>query len=114
MQRLVILNAPHPGTFLRELQHSASQKAASAYMNFLIRPDAEALLQEDDYRRLWEFFTNMMPQHAADPISFVSIADQSHANSPEYRSSADAPGTTFGQRYQQRKTFRPHWKRASK
>jgi pimeloyl-ACP methyl ester carboxylesterase len=61
MQRLVILNAPHPGTFLRELQHSATQQAASAYMNFLIRPDAEALLQEDDYRRLWEFFTNMMP-----------------------------------------------------
>ncbi len=62
MQRLVILNAPHHGTFLRELQHSATQQAASAYMNFLIRPDAEALLQEDDYRRLWEFFTNMMPQ----------------------------------------------------
>lgn len=61
MQRLVILNAPHPGTFLRELQHSATQQAASAYMNFLIRPDAQALLQEDDYRRLWEFFTNMMP-----------------------------------------------------
>ena len=61
MQRLVILNAPHPGTFLRELQHSATQQAASAYMNFLIRPDAEALLREDDYRRLWEFFTNMMP-----------------------------------------------------
>ena len=61
MQRLVILNAPHPGTFLRELQQSATQQAASAYMNFLIRPDAEALLQEDDYRRLWEFFTNMMP-----------------------------------------------------
>jgi pimeloyl-ACP methyl ester carboxylesterase len=44
------------------LQHSATQQAASAYMNFLIRPDAEALLQEDDYRRLWEFFTNMMPR----------------------------------------------------
>ena len=61
LQRLIILNAPHPGTFLRELQQSATQQAASAYMNFLIRPDAEALLQEDDYRRLWEFFTNMMP-----------------------------------------------------
>lgn len=63
LQRLIILNAPHPGTFLRELQHSATQQAASAYMNFLIRPDAEALLQEDDDRRLWEFFTNMMPAH---------------------------------------------------
>jgi pimeloyl-ACP methyl ester carboxylesterase len=28
-------------------------------MNFLIRPDAESLLAEDDYRRLWAFFTNM-------------------------------------------------------
>lgn len=58
MKRLAIVNSPHPGTFLRELQSSPKQQAASAYMNFLIRPDAEKLLAEDDYRRLWEFFTN--------------------------------------------------------
>ena len=28
-------------------------------MNFLIRSDAEELLSENDFRRLWEFFTNM-------------------------------------------------------
>jgi pimeloyl-ACP methyl ester carboxylesterase len=56
MRRLVIVNSPHPGTFLRELQTSPAQQAASAYMNFLIRPDAEALLREDDYRRMWGFF----------------------------------------------------------
>ena len=28
-------------------------------MNFLIRPDAEALLREDDYRRLWGFFNSL-------------------------------------------------------
>ena len=55
-KRLAIINSPHPGTFLRELQHSPSQQAASAYMNFLIRPDAEKLLSEDDFRRLFEFF----------------------------------------------------------
>jgi pimeloyl-ACP methyl ester carboxylesterase len=27
-------------------------------MNFLIRPDAEALLSQDDYRRLWAFLGN--------------------------------------------------------
>jgi pimeloyl-ACP methyl ester carboxylesterase len=59
LQRLVIINSPHPGTFLRELQSSAAQQASSAYMNFLIRPDAETLLAEDDFRRLWAFFTNM-------------------------------------------------------
>jgi epoxide hydrolase 4 len=58
MHKLCIINSPHPGTFLRELRDSPKQQAASAYMNFLIRPDAEKLLAEDDYRRLWEFFTN--------------------------------------------------------
>ncbi|ROZ77559.1 alpha/beta fold hydrolase [Ramlibacter sp. WS9] len=57
-RKLAIINSPHPGTFLRELKSNAKQQAASAYMNFLIRPDAEKLLRENDYRRLWEFFTN--------------------------------------------------------
>jgi pimeloyl-ACP methyl ester carboxylesterase len=59
LQRLVIINSPHPATFLRDLQSNPAQQAASAYMNFLIRPDAEVLLAEDDYRRLWAFFSNM-------------------------------------------------------
>ena len=58
-QKLVIINSPHPGTFLRELKTNPAQQAASAYMNFLIRPDAEKLLSQDGYRRLWEFFTGM-------------------------------------------------------
>ena len=56
IKKLAIINSPHPGTFLRELQHSPTQQAASAYMNFLIRPDAEKLLAEDNFRRLFEFF----------------------------------------------------------
>jgi pimeloyl-ACP methyl ester carboxylesterase len=56
-RQLVIINSPHPGTFLRELKNNPAQQAASAYMNFLIRPDAEKLLAQDDYRRLWEFLT---------------------------------------------------------
>ena len=57
-RQLVIINSPHPGTFLRELKTNPAQQAASAYMNFLIRPDAEKLLAQDDYRRLWEFLTS--------------------------------------------------------
>lgn len=56
--QLAIINSPHPGTFLRELKTNPAQQAASAYMNFLIRPDAEELLAQDNYRRLWEFLTN--------------------------------------------------------
>ena len=55
MQRLAIINSPHPGTFLRELQTNPAQQAASAYMNFLIRPDAESLLAANDFQRMWRF-----------------------------------------------------------
>ena len=58
IKRLVIINSPHPATFLRELQHSPAQQAASSYMNFLCRPDAQKLLMENDFARLWPFFTN--------------------------------------------------------
>ncbi len=63
IDKLAIINSPHPGTFLRELQHSPAQQKASAYMNFLIRPDAEKLLAENDFRRLFEFF---MPHTLVD------------------------------------------------
>jgi pimeloyl-ACP methyl ester carboxylesterase len=59
MRRLVIINSPHPATFLRELQRSPQQQAASAYMNFLCRPDAETRLAENDFARLWSMFDNM-------------------------------------------------------
>ena len=64
LKRLVIINSPHPATFLRELQHNPQQQAASAYMNFLCRPDAEALLAQNDFARLWPLFNNM---GASDP-----------------------------------------------
>ena len=71
VNKLVIINSPHPGTFLRELQHSTAQQAASAYMNFLIRPDAESLLAENDFRRLFEFF---MPLNAAGQAKAPRVA----------------------------------------
>jgi pimeloyl-ACP methyl ester carboxylesterase len=58
LRRLVMINSPHPAAFLRELRDSPAQQQASAYMNFLCRPDAEALLAENDYARLWPFFGN--------------------------------------------------------
>ena len=58
LRRLAIINSPHPGTFWRELRDNPAQQAASAYMNFLVRPDAEHLLNEDDFRRLWAFFND--------------------------------------------------------
>jgi pimeloyl-ACP methyl ester carboxylesterase len=65
MHKLAIINSPHPGVFWQQLRSSPEQQAASAYMNFLIRPDAEALLQANDYERLWPFFLGMGAGDAA-------------------------------------------------
>ena len=56
IERLLIVNSPHPATFLRELRSNPEQQQASTYMNFLRRPDAGALLAADDFARLWPFF----------------------------------------------------------
>ncbi len=58
MKRLLIINSPHPATFLRELRDNAEQQAASAYMTFLCRPDAEGLLAANDFARIWPFLHN--------------------------------------------------------
>lgn len=71
MKRLAIVNSPHPGSFLRELQHNAAQQASSQYMHFLCRPDAEALLAENDFARLFAFFDNpegRTPQWLTDGV----------------------------------------------
>ncbi len=79
IKKLAIINSPHPGTFLRELQHSPSQQAASAYMNFLIRPDAEKLLAEDDYQRLWRFFTDISKSPSAGAWLTEAVKSQYRA-----------------------------------
>ena len=67
LRRLVIINSPHPATFLRELQQSTAQQRASAYMNFLCLPKAESMLVADDHARLWQFFTAMGAEDGKQP-----------------------------------------------
>ncbi|MDT9000589.1 alpha/beta hydrolase [Paucibacter sp. APW11] len=65
LDQLVIINSPHPGTFLRELQLNPAQREASAYMNRLCRPEAETQLAADDYAGLFAFFGDLAGGQAA-------------------------------------------------
>jgi pimeloyl-ACP methyl ester carboxylesterase len=49
LDRLVIINAPHPATFERELRENPAQRKASSYMLLFRSPGAEARLAADDY-----------------------------------------------------------------
>lgn len=57
LRQLIIINSPHPGPLLKALQDNPAQQAASAYMNFLVQPDAEMLLAANDFERLFGFLT---------------------------------------------------------
>jgi len=49
LHKLVILNAPHPTVFARELLNNPAQQKASAYFNIFSSPAAEPLLSQDDF-----------------------------------------------------------------
>jgi pimeloyl-ACP methyl ester carboxylesterase len=56
VRKLVIVNAPHPYVFARQLRENPAQRQASAYMNLLRKPGAELLLAENDFQRLDALF----------------------------------------------------------
>jgi pimeloyl-ACP methyl ester carboxylesterase len=49
VEKLVIVNAPHPGIFRRELRENAAQQKASQYMHMFRSPQAEQTLSTDNY-----------------------------------------------------------------
>jgi pimeloyl-ACP methyl ester carboxylesterase len=52
LERLVIVNAPHPAVFARELRENPAQQKASEYMLAFRSDKAEAILSADDYAAL--------------------------------------------------------------
>lgn len=93
LQQLLIINTPHPGTFLRELQHNPAQQAASQYMHFLRRPDAAELLLADGARCLWDFFrapTGTLPAWLTPELQAQYLAhwQQSLASACRYYSAS--------------------------
>lgn len=64
VERLIVLNSPHPIPFARELVHSPQQREASAYMNWLRAPGSEGALAKKDYAALERFFLSMTREDA--------------------------------------------------
>jgi pimeloyl-ACP methyl ester carboxylesterase len=56
VERLVILNSPHPAMLYRELRHNPAQREAMRYTLLFRSARAEALLRENDYARLAAMF----------------------------------------------------------
>jgi pimeloyl-ACP methyl ester carboxylesterase len=52
LYRLIIINAPHPAVFQRELRENPAQQKASSYMLTFRTPQAEEILSSNNYERL--------------------------------------------------------------
>lgn len=59
IERLVVLNAPHPNALARELSRNPAQQAASRHIGWLRSPDMEYALAADEYARLKHWLRSM-------------------------------------------------------
>ena len=57
VEKLIIINSPHPAVFARELLNNPAQQAASQYMLLFRSPKAERVLSENNYARLMDMVT---------------------------------------------------------
>lgn len=57
VERLVILNSPHPYLFAQALSHDPAQQASSQYMNWLRVPGSENELSANHFEKLIGFFS---------------------------------------------------------
>jgi pimeloyl-ACP methyl ester carboxylesterase len=54
LEKLIIINSPHPAVFARELLHNPDQQKASRYMLMFRTPEAERILSENNYAGLMQ------------------------------------------------------------
>jgi pimeloyl-ACP methyl ester carboxylesterase len=54
VEKLIIINSPHPAVFARELLHNPAQQEASQYMLMFRTPEAERILSENNYAGLMQ------------------------------------------------------------
>jgi len=59
VQKLVIINSPHPYLFARALAHDKQQQKASEYMNWLRTEGSETALAKNDFALIEGFFGGM-------------------------------------------------------
>jgi pimeloyl-ACP methyl ester carboxylesterase len=85
LDKLVIINAPHPAIFSDLLNHDSAQQRASQYMLFFRSPQAEATLSADNYAPLLRFFDRLR-----------QAGKFTEADGREYVSNWSQPGSLTG------------------
>jgi pimeloyl-ACP methyl ester carboxylesterase len=85
VEKLIIINSPHPAVFARELLNSPDQQAASQYMLLFRSSKAESVLSANNYARLMEMVTQ-----------FGSMWDMTDEIRQKYIAAWSQPGALTG------------------
>jgi epoxide hydrolase 4 len=94
LERLVMVNSPHPYLFWRELSNNPAQQKASEYMNVFRLPKAERLLSENGYARLLAAFMHLPAAWRAELVAAWSQPGALTGGLNFYRASPMYPPTT--------------------
>jgi pimeloyl-ACP methyl ester carboxylesterase len=62
LEKLVIINAPHPTVFARELANNPAQQKASEYFNLFTSPQAEQILSANNYAGMLQAFGSALSE----------------------------------------------------
>ncbi len=62
LEKLVIINAPHPTVFARELANNPAQQKASLYFNLFTSPQAEQILSANNYAGMLQAFGSALSE----------------------------------------------------
>lgn len=86
LKKLIIINAPHPAIFQRELLNNPAQSEASRYMLLFRDPKAERVMSENNYARTLKMLTGLGGEA-------VWLSDEDTA---KYREAWSQPGALTG------------------
>ena len=85
LEKLIIINSPHPAVFARELLKNPEQQKASQYMLMLRSAEAEQILSNNNYARLMEVL-----------VQFGSKWEMSEEKRLKYLDAWSQPGALTG------------------
>jgi pimeloyl-ACP methyl ester carboxylesterase len=85
LEKLIIINSPHPAVFARELLENPDQQQASQYMLMLRSAEAERVLSENNYARLMDVL-----------VQFGSKWEMSEEKRLKYMAAWSQPGALTG------------------
>jgi pimeloyl-ACP methyl ester carboxylesterase len=85
LEKLIIINSPHPAVFARELLNNPDQQKASQYMLMLRSAEAERILSENNFARLTDVL-----------VQFGSQWEMSEKHRLKYIEAWSQPGALTG------------------